>query len=199
MIYYSFWLRYVWLCVSVWLCRFVCVLECSNKWVSVHAGSSMGRNRCEFACELSTCACVRQAVCGCVYTCGCGATHSCTAGHAFSAASCRTMSRWHSWKKSLAPNHACCCSRCCTLSLLSPSPSPSLSAALFLGSYPAEQQEKQTQREVFICKFVCSLSLWYILHGMTVHNHVRGRMCNRVRVGRSVTCVNCLHLRILSL
>lgn len=113
---------------------------------------------------------------------GCGVTHSCTAGHSFSAGSCCTVSRWHSWRKSLAPDNGCCC--CCTLSLWPPCPSPSLSAALFLGSYPAEEQEKQTHRVVFVCKSVCSLSLWL---GMTMHNHAKGRIYNKVCVGRLMT------------
>ena len=87
----------------------------------------------------------------------------------------------------------CCCFCCHTLSLLppAPSPSPSLSAALFLGSYPAEEQEKQTQQEVFTCPFVCFLSLWHMSAwmGMTLHNRVRGRISNRVCVSRLVTCM----------
>lgn len=115
---------------------------------------------CMCVCERSTCALVCQAENkrGCVSNCDCGVTHSCTAGHAFSAASCCTVSRWHSWRKNLAPDNACSCC-CCTLFLWLPS--PSLSAALFLGSYPAEEQEMQAQREVFICKLVFSL-MWYM-------------------------------------
>lgn len=128
------------LCICV--CVFVCMLECFINWVSEEACSKIDINRCEFVCQHSTCAWL------CV-------THSCTAGYAFSAGSCCTVNRWHSWKKCQASNNAhCCCF--CTLSLwlLSLSPSPSLSDGLFLCSYPAEEQEKQTQREVLYGKFV---------------------------------------------
>lgn len=152
------------------------MLEYSNKWVVEHACSQRryGIKRCKFVSERSTCAlvCQTENKRGCVYTCGCGVTHSCTAGHAFSAGSCCTVSRWHSWKKHLAPKNARCWFSCRTLclSLWPLAPSPSLFAALFLGSYPAEEREEQTHRwGGFTCKVVCSLSPWYILHGRVWH------------------------------
>lgn len=47
-------------CLCGWLCLFACVLECSIRvggWVGEHACIK----RCEFVCEWSTCARVRQA------------------------------------------------------------------------------------------------------------------------------------------
>lgn len=86
------------------------------------------------------CAIVAASTSVCVCASVCGSTHACTAGHAFSAGFCCTVSRWRSWKKSLAPNGVrCCCCRCRrTVYLWLPFPS----AALFLGSYPAEEREK---------------------------------------------------------
>lgn len=76
---------------------------------------------------------------GCVPNCD--ATHSCTADHAFSAGPCCTASRWRSWRRNPAPGDAR------SWLFLWP-PSPSLSAALCLGSYPAGEQGRQAQGEV---------------------------------------------------
>lgn len=73
---------------------------------------------------------------GCVSNCD--ATHSCTADHAFSAGPCCTASRWHSWRRNPAPGDA-------RSSLFLWPPSPSLSAALCLGSYPAGEQGREAK------------------------------------------------------
>lgn len=144
----------------------VCVSVCSrckiaHKCSSSSSGNSIGTNRRTLVvCERSTCAlvCVRQRnKRGCVSNCDCGATHSCTAGHAFSAGPCHTASRWRSWRRNLAPDDACCCR---SLSLWPPS--PFLSAALFLGSYPAEEQEQQAQRDFFFNAKLSSLLMGHV-------------------------------------
>lgn len=128
----------------------------AHECISSSGGSSTGTNRRTLVvCERSTCAlvCVRRRNKRvCVSNCDCGATHSCTAGHAFSAGLCHTASRWRSWRRNLAPDDACCCR---LLSLWPPS--PFLSAALFLGSYPAEEQEQQAQREFFGVFLKCKI------------------------------------------
>lgn len=122
---------------SLWSARSRCKIDygCSSS-----SSSSSGTNRrMLLQCERGTCALSsvgRRHKRGCTTNCDCGTTHSCTAGHAFSAGSCCTASRLHSWRRNPAPGDARS-----PLSLWPPS--PSLSAALCLGSYPAREQAQE--------------------------------------------------------
>lgn len=123
-------------------CWFASVLALVLAWVNMRAAVwlEIDTALCLSPTPVHICAIVAASTSVCVCASVCGSTHACTAGHAFSAGFCCTVSRWRSWKKSLAPNGVrCCCCRCRrTVYLWLPFPS----AALFLGSYPAEEREK---------------------------------------------------------
>lgn len=124
------------LCVPLPLCQ----SALAGGWVSMRAVAFayIDTHICVWAKHL--CALVRQAEIkrGCTSNCDCGVTHSCTAGRAFSAETCHTASRWHSWRKNPAPDNDYC--GCFCIFFLWP-PCLSLFAALSLGSYPAEEEE----------------------------------------------------------
>ena len=132
---------------------FVFVAERQQVCVWVH--------RYGLVCRTPVSPCIKR---GRVSNCDCGLTHSCTAGHAFYAGSCCTVSRWRSWRKNLTPDHACCCRPSFLWA-----PSPSLS----LGSYPAEEQDKQKQRGKFVNEnwgsvLLCRLQCGWVWHHGTV-------------------------------
>lgn len=144
---------FAWCLAQVWRALCVCLWLSSSRWVREYTDAGS----CVRVSGTPVSSCIKR---GCVSNCDCSVTHSCTAGHAFYAGSCCTVSRWHSWRKNLAPDNACCCR---PFFLWAPSPS------LSLGSYPAEEQDTQKHRGRFVHENWRSLLLCLLQHGWVWH------------------------------